>query len=129
MNKVRRSPLIMKAPIVELSEAEIQAQVLQYLSLKGYEIKELGKARKKISCPNCKAWFFPTGWQGNSVGAPDLIISHPSWAQGEWLAIELKSAKGDFRGREEQKRLVDAGRILLARSLNDVIEILDRIEE
>ncbi len=120
------SRFTLKPPTIQLSEGQIQAQVVQYLGLKRYDVLEIGKSRKGVCCPQCRNFFVPRGWQGNTPGAPDLLISASSFPAGTWLGVEMKAEKGDFRGREEQKSLADKGRILVARSLDDVIKILER---
>lgn len=121
--KQRRSPLIMKVvKPTPLTEKQLQEQIVNYLRWQRYEVLEVGKGRKGVTCPTCHSFHVPSGWQGNTPGCPDLFVSHPRWKEGTWIGVELKTEKGAIR--EEQQRLLDASRVYIARSLDDVIRIL-----
>lgn len=74
-------------------------------------------------CPGCGSVFYPSGWQGNTPGAPDLFLRHPSWPAFVWLAVELKGEKTPIR--QEQKRLIERGGVCLVRSLEELQKALE----
>jgi hypothetical protein len=86
---------------------------------------ETGKGRGKTKC-RCGAWVTATGWQGNTVGLPDLYIHRPLWGNIA-LPIELKTPTG--RVRPEQKALADAGVTTICRSVEDVVTTVSQFEE
>ena len=86
---------------------------------------ETGKGRGKTKC-RCGAWVTATGWQGNTVGLPDLYIHRPLWGNIA-LPIELKTPTG--RVRPEQKVLADAGVTTICRSVEDVVTTVSQFEE
>ncbi len=71
-------------------EKDLQIEVKSNLEMRGYEVMETGKSRAKVSCPACGSQSYPTGWQGNTSGLPDLLIRRQDWPVGIWLAVELK---------------------------------------
>ena len=83
------------------SEAAFQAQLRQALGNLGYGSHELGAERRQVDCPNCAHRFFPTGWQGNTPGAPDLAVFHDGWPHGLMVGFELKGEKTPSRALED----------------------------
>ena len=80
----------------QYSEALFQKQVITLLSACGYTVIEVGKSRGKTKCPSCNKYHYSTGWQGNTVCAPDLYIHKQEW-HGIAIGIELKTPKGAVR--------------------------------
>jgi hypothetical protein len=100
---------------VKISEANIQATLKQALEALGYIVGELNKGR------NAKgSVFFQT------VGMPDLFITHHDWPTGEWLGLELKTPTGKIR--EAQARLHEQGRTVIARSVRQGLEAVAYVE-
>lgn len=95
-----------------LSESQIQEQIKEALKAMGCIVLDTsarGSARVMRTARQT----------GTSKGIPDLLISHASWAP-LWLGIEVKDAKGTLK--PEQKQLLDLGRIVIARSVEDALE-------
>jgi hypothetical protein len=87
------------------SEKELQTQVAQWLSLRGY-------------------WFARSRMDkrtGNTLGCPDFLVA----VNGRFVAIECKSATGKLSADQEAAResLQKNGAVyILARKLTDVTE-------
>ena len=88
---------------------------------------ETGKSRGKVRCPRCGTYHYPTGWQGNTPGLPDLYVHSTSkcW-QSTALAIELKAEKGKVS--DVQNYFASSGLTTICRSLEEVIELLFTVE-
>lgn len=104
-------------------EKQLQAQTIATLANLGYAALEVGATRPRVTCRNCKTSFTPTGWMGNAVGFPDLAVIRYSPAFPPVAAlIELK---GDgTKVRDEQQRLADAGRSIIAYSIEDAVRAM-----
>jgi ribosomal protein S19E (S16A) len=100
---------------MKTTEASIQSTLKQALETCGYIVGEVNKGRKSRD-----AVYFQT------VGLPDLFVTHPEWPQGEWLGIELKSATGKLR--PAQQELHDKGRTVVARSVAEGLEMVGYVE-
>lgn len=109
------------------SEKAFQEQLIHTLGLFGYRCKELGKSRAKVTCKACGVTDWPRGWQGNTPGAPDLLVTHNGWPRGIWLSLELKTEKGDIRSSQVED--IEAGRTLLCRDLETPLRALVEYEE
>lgn len=109
-----------------MNEKELQNQIVYTLRILGYTVLESGKGRSKTQCVNCKSWFYPRGWQGNTLGLPDLYVHHKSWSNPVGVGIELKTTKGVVR--KEQKLLADDNITVICRSLDDVLTEVMKIE-
>lgn len=108
------------------AESLLQQQVKTLLMSCGYTVIEVGKTRAKVKCNSCGAWSYPRGWQGNTLGAPDLYIHHKQWHKVA-LGIELKTEKGAVR--ERQQELANDNLTTICRSLDDVIVAVMKIDE
>jgi hypothetical protein len=106
-------------------EATLQQQVKTVLTACGYTVIEIGKSRGKSRCRNCGVYSYATGWQGNSVGAPDIYVHHKDWKHVA-LGIELKTEKGAVR--KEQQVLADNKITVICRSIDEVIDAVKRID-
>jgi hypothetical protein len=109
-----------------MTEKELQNQIVYTLRILGYTVLESGKGRSKTQCANCKSWFYPKGWQGNTIGLPDLYIHNKKWGNSIGFAVELKTKKGIVR--EEQKILAEDNITTICRSLDDVLVALSKSE-
>jgi hypothetical protein len=112
---------------MKISEASLQAQIVQTLRVLGYTVMETGKTRSAVRCPHCKGRHYATGWQGNTVGLPDLYIHYGGWVTGTALAVELKTKTGTVR--KAQQALAESGCSIIARSLEDVLETVRDFED
>jgi hypothetical protein len=106
----------------KVSEATLQHQVVYLLRTLGYTIMESGKGRSKQRCAKCGHSSYATGWQGNTVGLPDLYIHSIKWPRGVALAIEMKTQTGSVR--KEQQELAEKGLVFICRSVGCVINAL-----
>jgi hypothetical protein len=110
----------------QYSEALFQKQVITLLSACGYTVIEVGKSRGKTKCPSCNKYHYSTGWQGNTVGAPDLYIHKQEW-HGIAIGIELKTPKGAVR--KEQQELANKSVVTICRTLEDVVNTVTAIDK
>lgn len=111
---------------VQITEKDLQKQVLSVLINLGYHVFETGKARSLQKCKSCGSKQYATGWQGNTPGLPDLYIHSKQWHRGMALAIELKTEKGAVR--DTQKTLNDLGYTFICRSVGCVLRSILSIE-
>lgn len=106
----------------KLNESAIQRQIVMLLRAVGYVVMETGKSRSRQTCSRCGNKAYATGWQGNTVGLPDLYIHSSKWPRGYALAIELKTPTGAIR--KEQEEYANLGIIYICRSVSCVINTL-----
>lgn len=106
-------------------EAVLQQSVKTLLTSCGYTVIEIGKARAKVVCPNCKTWHHSRGWQGNTVGAPDLYVHKKEWGPIA-VGIELKTKTGGVR--KEQQELANSNLTVICRSLEEVVTAVRAID-
>lgn len=111
---------------LQITEKDLQKQVLSVLINLGYHVFETGKARSLQKCKSCGSKQYATGWQGNTPGLPDLYIHSKQWHRGMALAIELKTEKGAVR--DTQKTLNDLGYTFICRSVGCVLRSILSIE-
>lgn len=102
-------------------ESTIQSSIVNILTMLGYTVIEIGRTRRMVPCKRCGASTPAIGWQGNTVGAPDLMVTSTRWA-GDWVGIEVKRPGGAIR--PEQQRLVDAGTVSIVRSVRDALAVI-----
>jgi hypothetical protein len=106
-----------------MKEIDIQKQILDYLALKRvFHYRQnsggLGGEHKG------KKWFVRFG----ALGAPDIICV----IKGQYVGIEIKNEKGkqsDHQRVFQQKLEKAGGFYLLARSLEDVINLIEHKED
>lgn len=100
---------------MKTTEKSIQTTLVHALETCSYIVLEIAKGRSAKAAG---------AWTGTTPGAPDLLVSHPDWHEGQWLGIELKTATG--RLRPAQAALHARGRIIVCRSVAEGIEaVLD----
>lgn len=109
-----------------MTESQLQKLIVTCLCNLGYNVMETGKARSLTKCPKCGNKSYATGWQGNTVGIPDLYIHNKSWSIPIAVPVELKTTKGDVR--KEQQYFADIKITTICRSLADVLLCLQSIE-
>lgn len=110
-----------------LSELAIQNQSVTLLQALGYVVMETGKSRSKQKCKTCGTYSYATGWQGNTVGLPDMYIHSTNWPRGVAIAIEMKTEKGEIR--PEQLKLAEQGLINICRSTSCVLQVIEKYEQ
>ena len=113
--------------LFKMTESTLQSHVRTLLISQGYTVMETGKGRSKQRCIKCGNQSYATGWQGNTKGLPDLYIHCARWGKGVALAIELKTEKGVVR--DEQKKLEEDNLTYICRSVGNVIEVIQRMEQ
>jgi hypothetical protein len=124
----RRSPLNLHEPKDERSEAERQREMVTWLAINGYLVLETGKARRMVKCEDCGNSFYPTGWQGNTPGCPDLFIHGLHWPALMWLGVDVKAGHS-AEVRPEQKRLMDQKAICIVTNLPELRRLIADREE
>jgi len=77
-------------------------------------------------CPTCKTRHYATGWQGNSVGLPDLYVHSSKWKIPVGVGIELKTTKGKVQ--IEQQLFADMNVTKVCRSLDEVLNAIHTVE-
>jgi hypothetical protein len=111
---------------IKRSEAEIQNAIRHLLATLGYTVLEVGKARRKVQCTRCKAWSYPTGWQGNTIGTPDLYVHAPWWTVPVGIGFELKKPGGAVR--KEQRNLANLQMTDIVHSEEEALEVVIKVE-
>lgn len=104
-----------------ISESTIQTSIVNVLRMLGYTVIEIGRTRRMVPCRRCGASTPAVGWQGNTPGAPDLMVTTTRWS-GDWVGIEVKRPGGAVR--PEQKALADAGHTNICRSIHDALTVV-----
>jgi hypothetical protein len=107
-------------------EAVFQSQVCMMLRACGYTIIEVGKSRGKTRCRSCGTFQYATGWQGNTVGAPDLYVHCKDWPIPIGVGLELKTEKGSVR--EAQQLIANENMTVICRNIDDVINAMRKVE-
>lgn len=102
-------------------ESTIQTSIVRILTMMGYTVIEIGRTRRMVPCRRCGASTPAVGWQGNTPGAPDLMVTSTAWG-GDWVGIEVKRPGGAVR--PEQKALADAGHTSIVRSVRDALGVV-----
>lgn len=108
------------------TEAQLQTLIVNTLGFLGYTVIETGKARRKVQCPRCRNMHYPTGWQGNTLGCPDLYIHAAHWHMPVAVGIELKTKTGAVR--KEQKCMADQQMTVICRDVESVIQQIKTFE-
>lgn len=108
-----------------VSEAGLQKQIRDSLTVLGYTVMETGKGRSRVQCTRCGNRSYATGWQGNTPGLPDLYIHRDGW-ESVAVAVELKTDKG--KPSDAQRWLASRGITTICRSLADVLRLLIIVE-
>jgi hypothetical protein len=113
-------------------EKALQQQARASLSHLGYQCLETGVPRRKSQhkCPKCQhEWTgHASGGNQNAPGVPDLLAFRYSegFPSAVFVGIEMKGE--DTPVSEEQQRLSDEGRIVLAYSVQDAIDAVHEAE-
>lgn len=108
------------------TEATIQTSIVSILRMFGYIVIEIGRTRRMVPCQRCGAKTPAIGWQGNTPGAPDLMVTTGRWGN-LWTGLEVKRHGGAIR--PEQRALLDNGSIAIVRSVRDALGQIIEIEE
>jgi len=110
--KTRRPPLNLRPPRDDRTESQRQAEGVAFLTKHGFIVLQIGQGRKAVRCNTCGDWQIPTGFIGNSEGAPDTLVTHPDWPAGAGLMLEWKKTATSKR-QPAQEKLEKLGRIVV----------------
>jgi hypothetical protein len=124
----RRSPLNLHAPKDTRSEAERQAECLNWLRNAGFLVLEIGQGRKGQKCDECGHFQVPRGYMGTTPGTPDSMVTSLTWPEGTWVGIEWKAGP-NAEVRPEQQQLLNARRIIIAWDMATALLPLARLDE
>jgi hypothetical protein len=119
---VNRSSILLQS----MTEKQLQQLVVQSLQLLGYTVFESGKARTKVTCPSCRTRHYATGWQGNTIGLPDLYVHNTKWKIPIGVGIELKTEKGKVQTKQQIYSDMQVTRV--CRSLDEVLNEIHTVE-
>ena len=121
-----RADKVAKPP--KITEKALQAQTRRTLANLGYGSAEVGATRKQVTCPHCQEGFVPTGFQGTTVGYPDLsVFRYAPEFPPVGILIELKTDGG--KPSEEQKQFAEQGRSQITYGIRETVEALIRAED
>lgn len=109
------------------TEEQVQAAIIEGLTALGYTVLQTSHRVKLAECPRCHSRFRPVGGYGSTPGVPDLLVSRTSWPVGCWLGLEVKGPKTAIS--PAQKGLLDAARIVIARSWEDALSHVQIFEQ
>ena len=109
-------------PLVALKEEEVQASIIDGLTLMRFTVLQASRRRFLIECPRCGHRFRPKGGDGADKGVPDLIITSEAWPQLVWLGLEVKGT--ETKVSPEQQSLAERGHIAVVRSWDEAVEIV-----
>ena len=107
-------------------ESTIQTSIVNVLTMYGYTVIEIGRTRRMVPCKRCGASTPAIGWQGNTPGAPDLMVTCARW-HGDWVGIEVKRPGGAIR--PEQRTLAESGATSIVRSVRDALSVIIEAED
>ena len=104
------------------TEQSIQEDVVKMLRALGYTVLVHNAGIRKEAAAALKAAGIHKGAIFQTPGCPDISYRKPSWDQGCWCMVELKTETGQMS--PAQQVIHDAGGSWLCRSVDDVIELL-----
>lgn len=105
------------------TESQIQSAIIDYLRMVGAVVTRVNSGKMFVQNSNGSSRIVRLA----DAGTADLIACY----RGRYLAIEVKDHKGKVRPEQEQfiQEVNDAeGRGFIARSVDDVIKVLDQIK-
>lgn len=107
------------------SEAQVQAAIIERLTLAGYTVVSTSRIRKGARC-RCGQWLVPSGGDGVTKGCPDLFITHVNWPPSMWIAIEVKGSHTPVS--PEQRAMIANERYFVARDQDTADHLLREAE-
>jgi hypothetical protein len=93
-------------------ESELQSSIVRMLRALGFVVKSTNtydRRRARV--------------MAQDKGIPDLLVSHSDFAP-KWIGMEVKTPGGKMK--PEQQALLDEGRIVVVRSLQEALESVRR---
>ena len=106
---------------VTISEADVQATIVEGLRALGYHVEIT--ARQRRACSHCHK--FSHRGDGSSKGLADLMIGRESWG---WMRMDLEVKGSETPLSPEQRELFDRGLIEVARSWEDAVAAVAMFE-
>ena len=107
------------------SEAQVQAAIIERLTLAGYTVVSTSRIRKGVRC-RCGQWLVPSGGDGVTKGCPDLFVTHTAWPPSMWIAIEVKGSHTPVS--DEQRAMIANERYFVARDQDTADHLLREAE-
>lgn len=107
------------------SEAQVQAAIIERLTLAGYTVISTSRIRKGVRC-RCGQWLVPSGGDGVTKGCPDLFVTHHAWPPSMWIAIEVKGSHTPVS--DEQRAMIANERYFVARDQDAADRLLREAE-
>ena len=107
------------------SEAQVQAAIIERLTLAGYTVISTSRIRKGVRC-RCGQWLVPSGGDGVTKGCPDLFVTHTAWPPSMWIAIEVKGSHTPVS--DEQRAMIANERYFVARDQDTADRLLREAE-
>ena len=107
------------------SEAQVQAAIIERLTLAGYTVVSTSRIRKGVRC-RCGQWLVPSGGDGVTKGCPDLFVTHHAWPPSMWVAIEVKGSHTPVS--DEQRAMIQQERYFVARDQDTAHQLLVEAE-
>lgn len=107
-------------------EENIQQATIHALRTRGYRVQQTTHRVKLASCPKCHQKFRPGGNYGATKGIADLLIRRDNWPKYFWMQLEMKGPKTPLS--PDQKELLSAEAIAIARDVKTAIEIVEEVE-
>lgn len=112
--------------MLKVTEEQVQRAAMQAFEWNGFDVLQTSRRRFLTVCPGCSYKFRPSGGDGASKGVPDLLVRHKDWPKAMWLGVEVKGPKTAVS--PEQKALSDKGAIVIIRSVEDVLELINELK-
>jgi len=109
----------------EPTEDDVQAVIVDGLRSYGYLVQVTTRRVKK--CGRCGAW--PSRGDGATRGIADLLVRHPTWQRGAWLALEVKKPGPIIWSSPEQKHLAIVGDVIVVQSLEEALAAVSAASE
>ena len=107
------------------SEAQVQAAIIERLTVAGYIVVSTSRIRKGVRC-RCGQWLVPSGGDGVTKGCPDLFVTHVNWPKSMWIAIEVKGSHTPVS--DEQRAMIANERYFVARDQDTADRLLREAE-
>lgn len=104
------------------SEDQIQRDVVKVLKSLGYTVLVHNAGLRKEAAAALKKAGIKGGAVFQTPGCPDISFRKPSWDQGSWCMVELKTSTGKMS--PAQQVIHDDFGSFLCRSVDDVLELL-----
>jgi hypothetical protein len=105
-------------------EADVQKAIVDTLTAVGFESLQVGQVRRAVTCPHYGGKHVPTGWQGNTPGAPDLFVGlaqQGAFPVCTWVGFKLKKSTA-ATVRPEQLELYQRGRVAIVTNPHEAID-------